>query len=312
MDLNDDGGAVGSVADILGGGDEVSAPGDAGGEQDAGVGGSGAEQQQGEPDFYGLLSAEVGEGESASNRDVVKAKGWKSIDDVVKGYRSAERALRDGGRVKPPTEGASDDEIAAYHRAIGVPEKVDGYSVPEVKGADGNPVPLNTPFVDRVLASALKHGAPKSAIDAILKDEIEAQVAEHDAQIAAVTKAAGDHVKSWGADKDARLAQVNAAAKDAGLSQQDMSYLRGMPSGPGKMLDMLAKMGSHFSEDSLVGGDRKAFGMDATTAQAELDAIKADRELAAKARVPGTAENARWTRAMNAVKAAAGSQPVEN
>lgn len=325
MDLNNgDAGDAGTVNDLLGPGSEAGAggAGDAaggGGEAGAGGGDQGGGGDGGQADgesadaaWLETFSAETGEGESASLRDWVKSTGVKDASALAKIARDNQRALRDSGRVKVPGEGASAEEIASYHKAIGVPEDPKGYTVPEIKGADGNPVALNTPFVDRVIGAAHKHGIPKTAMDALLAEEVAAQVAEHDAAVAALTKAAGDHVKSWGADKDARLAQVNAAAKEAGLSRQDMEYLRGMPSGPGKMLDMLAKFGTNFSEDALIGGERKQFGVNAAEAQKELDAIKADPELVRKARIPGSAENQRWNRLQKAAAAGVAKQTGDN
>lgn len=323
MDLNDGGAAsgasdvnVGGVADLMGGGSAADAGGGDGGQQQGGVDGNqdGGPQQQGgaDPDWYGQLSSETGEGQTASNLDVAKAKGWKTLDDVLKGYREAERAVRDGGRVKVPGEGASDEEVAAFRAAIGVPEKPEGYAIPQPKDADGNDIPINSALTERVVASAHKHGVPKAALDAILADEISAQIAEYDELVKGLQVKAGEHVKSWGEDRDAKLANVNAAAQDIGLTREDMEYLRGMPSGPGKALDMLAKFGSNFSEDSMISGDRRTFGMNAAQAQAEIDAIKADPATFDKAMVPGSAENKRYNRAVEALGAAADKAMAAN
>lgn len=319
MDFNGDGGSddggngdAGSVNDLLGGGNGQPA-GDSG---DGGDGGSGSGDGQpagdggdgggqADPDWYSSLSAAVEDGQTASNLDLVKSKGWKSLDDVVKSYREAERAVRDGGRVKVPGEGASPEEVAAYHKAIGVPEKPDGYATPEIKDADGNPVEINTALTDRVKAAAHKAGVPKEALDAILAEEVQAQAAEYDQIVKQLQAKSAEHVKSWGEDRENKLAQINAAAKDLGLSRADMDYLRGMPSGPGKALDMLAKFGTNFTEDSLIGGEKRSFGMNADQAQAEIAAIRGDKAVLDKAMVPGTPENGRYNRALEALGAAA-------
>lgn len=302
-------GATGSIDNLMGGGTGGdTGGGDTGGTSGGDTGNNGGDTSNtggADPDWYSSLSAEVGEGQSASNLDVVKAKNWQSVDDIVKGYREAERALRDGGRVKVPGEGASAEEIAAYHKAIGVPEDAKGYEIPQPKDADDNPIEINTALAERIAASAHKHGVPKAALDALLAEEIDVQIAEYDKLVQAQQKAAGEHVKSWGEDRDNMMAQVNAAAKEAGLTQADMEYLRGMPSGAGKALDMLAKFGSNFTEDSLVRGQSRTFGMNAEQAQAEIDAIKGDPDLRAKAMVPNSAEYQRYNRALEALSAAA-------
>jgi|TARA_Y100000815_G_scaffold141107_1_gene127654 hypothetical protein len=329
MDLNDggagggadDGGAgggdAGGAADFLGGGDGGQGGGDGGagggaggdGGQGGGAegqgGGDGGGQQGQDPEWYANLSAETPEGETASPLDWVKSKGIKSLDDLVKSYRSAEHTIRNGGKVVVPGEDASAEDIAAYHKAIGVPEDPKGYAIPEPKDADGNPIELNTALTEQVTTLGHKYGVPKAAMDGMLKDIIEAQVADADQVVKGQQAAAGKHVQSWGEEKGDKLAAVNAAAKDLGLSSGDMQYLRGMPGGPGKMLDMLAKYGTNFGEDRIVSGDARTFGMNAEQAQKEIDAIKGDKELAAKAMVPGSAENQRYTRALEAVAAAA-------
>lgn len=316
MDLNNDAGAsggdTGTAADLLGGATTDDAGAAAGGAADDAAAGAAGGGDGGEPAFLTTLSADVGDGETASNRDWIKAKGFKDLDGLVKAYRFTEKGLHDSGRVKVPGEGAPPEEISAYRAAIGVPEDAKGYAVPEVKGADGKPIALNMPELERAMGLAHKHGVPKPAMDAILAEMAQEQAAQFDDQIKAQEKAAHDHVKGWGADKDAKLAAINAAAKEAGLTREDMQFLRAMPGGPAKMLDMLAKFGSSFSEDSLIRGDRQRFGVNAADAQKELDTMKADAAVAAKVKVPGSAENQRWNRLIQAVKAGAGNQAVEN
>src|SRR5690349_19557991 len=135
-DDNSGAGDAGTVDDILGGGGGTGGEGEAGGDAGAGAeggagGADGGDAGAGDPEFYAALSGEAGEGETASNRDYVKAKGFKDLDGLVKAYRSAEKGLHDSGRVKVPGEGASEAEIAEFHKAIGVPDDPKGYTVPE-------------------------------------------------------------------------------------------------------------------------------------------------------------------------------------
>src|SRR5690606_21574553 len=167
MDLNDggageggNGGEAGTVDDILGGGGGGDAGAGGGEGGDAGAGGGGAGGEGGDAgasgggggadtDGYEQVSAETGEGESASTRDWLKASGVKDINGLAKLARDNQRALRESGRIKVPGEGATDAEIAEFHKAIGVPEKPTDYAVPEFKDAAGNPIPINTALTDR-------------------------------------------------------------------------------------------------------------------------------------------------------------------
>lgn len=314
LETNSDAGAsAGSVGDLLGGA-AAAAAGGAGGDGGAaaGAGGDaagGAAAAGGDggavPDWYGSLSIDVGEGETASNLDYVKAKGFKDLDGLVKAYRHAEKGLHESGRVKVPGEGASEAEIAEFRAAIGVPEKAEDYARPEFKDAAGNPIPYNTELTDRIFAEAHKLGVPKTVAEQLVAGEIARQIEEYDAAIRQIEQQAAAHVESWGADKDAKLAQVNAALKDLGFTRQDVEHMRGLPSGVGKFLDAMAKVGTNFTEDTLVRGERQQFGMKPAEAQKELDAMKADPVVSQKIRVPGSAERQRYDRLLGIIAGAA-------
>ncbi len=293
---------TGSAADLgIGGGEggggsaEQTLPAEQGGE-----GGEGASSE-----FLAQFSSEVGDGESASNRDYVQSKGFKDLDGLVSSYRGAEKGLHDKGMVKVPGEGATEQELAAFRTAIGVPEKAEDYARPEFKDSDGNPIAYNAELTDRVLESAHKHGAPKSVIENILHDEIQWQIEQHDEAQKQLEAAANEHVKSWGADSQAKIASVNAALKDLGLSREDVQHMRAMPSGPGKFLDAMAKVGANYSEDALIKGDTQRFGMSAEDAQKTITEMKGNPETVKKIKIPGSAERQRWDRANEVLGAAA-------
>lgn len=303
MDLGNDGNAgAGTVDDLFGGGGGAAADAGAGGGGDAGAGAGGDAGAAGgdvPADFLALFPADTPEGETASLQDWVKATGVKDVATLAKIARDNQKALRESGRVKIPGEGATPQEIAEYRQAIGVPDTPEGYAVPEFKGADGNPIPVNTALTQRIFAKAHELGGPKALVEQLVASEIEAQIAEHDAAVKETQTAAQAHIAKWGPEKEAGLAQVNAALKELGLSREDVEHMRAMPSGVGKFLDAMRKVGSNFTEDTLVKGDRRTFGMTQEAAQAELDAMKKDAVAMQRINVPGTAERQRWDRLNN-------------
>lgn len=314
------GGGAGSALDILGGaaaGDAGGAGGDAGagtggdagaggaGAGDAGAGGGGAD-----PSWFNLLSAQAGENDEAANIDWVRSSGIKDIDGLVRVARDNQRALRDSGRVKVPGEGASADEVSAWRKAIGVPEDAKGYEIPVPKGENGEPLPLNTPLLDRLATSAHKAGMPKGAFEAVVSDFIQAQLEEAAGADLAQQQAAEAHVKSWGADKTIMLANVDKAAHALGLSRGDMVGMRNAL-GAERALDLLAKLGNGMAEDVMLTGGRARFGISHAEAQAEINQLKADKGFLDKMKVPGSPERVRWDRlqsilADHAQRAAAG------
>lgn len=291
----------GSAADLLGdaaggGGTGGGGGGDGGAGGGSGDGGAGGGENGGgegggftAPDWFEKVSAQAGEGETSSNRDWLTAKGVKDIDGLAKIARDTERALRDNGRVKVPGEGAKPEEITAFRTAIGVPDKVDGY---EIKGPEG--IKLNEPLINSLRESALKHGAPKGAFEGLVGDFIQSQLDE----AAATKKAQDDGINDWKSAQGAKLneqtAHIEAAARGLGLSSEEMSWFRTMPTGAGRALDLLSKLGSGMAEDVLVTGGKGRFGVSGAEAKTQMDQMKADPDISAKIMKPGTPERARW------------------
>jgi hypothetical protein len=267
-----------------GGGDGGSAPGG-----DDGAGGGNEGEGASTPDWFEKVSGTAGEGETSSNRDWLAAKGVKDIDGLVKITRDTERALREGGRIKVPAEGAKPEEISAYHKAIGVPEAVDGY---EVKGPEG--VQLNESLIAGLRESALKHGAPKGAFEGLVGDFIKLQMDEAAAETKRQDELAAGWLKDQGGKKDEQIAHINTAARALGFTKADMTGLRaGL--GADRALGLLAKLGAGMAEDVLTTGGSNRFGISGSEAQAELDRLKSDTAFQEKNK-PGTPERARWDR----------------
>jgi hypothetical protein len=316
MAFESEGGDGGGAADLLGGaagGDDGGAGGGADGGQGGGSGGGegGGEGFQA-PDWFEKLSAETGEGETASNRDWAQAAGVKDLDGLVKLARDNQRAARDKAGVKVPGEGAKPEEITAFRTAIGVPEKADGYKLPQIENGKFDPsraegpdnlkhVPLDEAVIGRLRESAHAHGAPAAAFEGMVKDFVMLQLEEQAAATKAGDEEAAAKLKEWGGAKAENLANVDSAARALGLSRADMSGLRSAL-GAGRALDLLAKLGGGMSEDTLISGGRGRFGVSGAEAKAELDRMKADPELAKKILVAGTPERIRYDR-LNAAAA---------
>ncbi|MEV4934415.1 hypothetical protein [Sphingobium sp. LSP13-1-1.1] len=294
-------GGLGGSADLLGGGGGGGQGGGNGGggadDDAAGIGGAGGGGDGQDPEFYGLLSAEGGEGDNPSNRDYIKGKGFKDIDALVKSYREAERAVRDSGRVKLPGENASDDERKAFARAIGVPEAVDGY---EIKGPEG--VPLNEALITKLSESALKHGAPKAAFQGLVADFIQLQLDEAEAARVEQDGKAQAQLKAWGAEGNAKLAFVDKATAALGLNREDLQGIRSAI-GADRALQLFARLGEGMAEDALLSGGRGRFGVTPAEAQAELTRLNNDPEHMAAIQRKDPAATARRQRLIAAVAA---------
>lgn len=295
-----DGAEFGGAADLIGGaatgggagGAAAAAPDGGAGAATTTEGGQGGEGGAGNaaPDWFANVSDKVGEGETASNRDWLSSLGVKDLDGLVKVARDNQRAVRESGRIKVPGEGAQADEVTAFHRAIGVPEKADGY---EIKGPEG--VQLNDAVLGQLAEAGVKYGVPKGAFQGLVNDFIQIQMADADAERARQDGLASEWVKSQGAKADEQIAHVNSAVRALELTKADMAGLRtGM--GADRALGLLAKLGAGMAEDVVITGGSKRFGVSGAEAQSELDRLKSNGEFMAKAMKDGTPERQRWDR----------------
>lgn len=295
---NENGGGTGGAADLLG--TPPAGGGDGGqGGGDGGAGGAGDQQQdiQGgaDPDWWGTLSADGGDADNPSNRDWIKARGTKTMDDLVKNARDAQRALRDSGRIKVPGEGASEAEVAEFKKAIGVPDDAKGYAIVAPKDEAGNDIELDANLLDAITASGLKHGAPKGVLEGVVNDFVQAQLAQAAEFDAEQRNIAAGVVKGWGAESTEKLAAVDRAGAALGLTGTDMVAVRNAL-GAEKALNMFAKLGTGMAEDIMLTGGRGRFGVTGAEAVAELTKLKTDTEFQAKLSAGDAAAVARWNR----------------
>lgn len=287
-----------------GGGDGGAGGANAGGGLDPAAGGDQAGDSGADPAFYAEVPAELAEGEKTSLRDWLKSSGVKDIAGLAKIARDNQLALRASGQVKVPGEGAKPEEIAAFHRAIGVPDKPEDYAVPVPKdgdgnplvGADGKPIQMNEPLLGRLAQVAHKFGVPKAAYEALVADFVSAQMEENAIADHAEQAEAQAKLKEWGQQGNAKMSAINNALGALGLNRDEAVKLRGAL-GAGRAMEMFAKLGEGIAEDSmLAGGGRGRFGITGAQAQEELDKLRSDPATRDKIFVKGTAERARYDR----------------
>lgn len=303
----DTGAASGAgAADLLGGAatSALAAGGAGGGAGGAGAGAAGGAADGGagsglDPDWYGSLSVEA-DGEAASNRDWVKAKGFKDLDSMAKSLRHAEKAISDSGRVKIPGEGATPEERAAFNKAIGVPEDAKGYAIAVPKDAAGNDMAVDNALIDVVTASGVKHGASKAVLEGIMADVMTADLDRINAHHAELDRQAAEWVSKQGAASAAKTNAVNAAIDGLGLSKDEVTALRGTW-GPGRAMDVLSRLGEGMAEDVMLTGGKGRFGVSGAEAKAELATLTKDTEWGKKAMVFGSPENQRLKRLQAAI-----------
>lgn len=127
---------------------------------------------------------------------------YQSESAALKAFRETHGQIRSGKFIKPLGEDASDDDVAAYRKTFGIPDKPEGYleALPDglVVGDD------DKPYVEKFVETMHGANAPKGAVDAALSAYygiVEEQMAQ-EAQVAEQAKQAGVDVlrQEWGPD----------------------------------------------------------------------------------------------------------------
>lgn len=231
-------------------------------------------------------------GDQPSHIDYLKSKGVTDINKFLTSYREAERAISGKGVVTVPKDGATADEIAAYHRQIGVPEAADKYELPSAP--DGQELDMGV--VEPLREIAFKAGVPAEGFKALAAAVVEKQVADQMAEVSRQDGLRDEVFREWGADKDRNTAIFQRGMRAFGIdAKQAAAIQKGI--GSDGLLKLGLKLGQLTGEDMLTGGGgAQNFGMTGEQAQARIDAIIADPVKGQAIKVKGSAEAAEWDR----------------
>jgi hypothetical protein len=151
-----------------------------------------------QPDATDWRSEMAGE-----DADLLKYLGrYHSKDAALKAFRTTQGEIRSGKYIKPLGDDPSEDDVAAYRKTFGVPEKPEGYleTLPDglVVGED------DKPYVDKFVEAMHAVNAPKADVDAALATyyNIVEEQADAERQEAEQAKHFGEDAlrQEWGAD----------------------------------------------------------------------------------------------------------------
>ncbi len=165
----------------------------------------------------------------------VKFRG-KSAADLFNSYTELEKALSRGDRVAIPKEGSKPEDIAAFHRALGVPEKPDGYTLEPVEGVE-----FDKKRIENFLPQAHALGLTPAQVNGLIKNEIAWQTAQTEAQRKEMAAYEAEWIKAYPGEARAaavekgqrvltRLAakKPELAAALKGFLGKDLAFTQGM------------------------------------------------------------------------------------
>ncbi len=202
----------------------------------------------------------------------------KPLADFVRSNMTAARQKTEG-LVKVPGEGATPEEIAAYYKAIGVPEKPEDYGLkPPEKLPDG--LQHDAEMEKAFLSRARELGLTKSQVAALRDFQINylgESVAKNRAAMAQVIEAEkAELTKRFGDKLDGTIAEAKALANQKWVPEGMKKYLTGGAVDPqsgdfagADFLEFVAAAARATGEDRGAGGIRGAGSAAVDLAQAK-------------------------------------------
>jgi hypothetical protein len=228
--------------------------------------------------WYGALSADKVDDKTPSDADWMKNKNFTDLPALVKSYRSLEGRIGKG--VEVPGEGATSEQIATFHRAIGVPETAEGYKLNVPEGWDAD-MALFGPLRDVALAG----GMPASAWEAVTDKAMAKIMDDHNALIDAQNAELAEWKREAGAQADQNVILAQRGFDAFGFSKDEIQAMQSSlgAGGTKKMLDLGLKIGRLSGEDGFIEGKRD-FAVSGADARAALSAFEKDGAKIAKLR----------------------------
>ena len=199
----------------------------------------------------------------------------KDFGSLVKGYVEGQKLSGKKGLVVPG-EGASEDEINAFHTATGRPEKASDYKFEKVKLPDGMVADEKMEGVFRDIAH--KNGLNQKAASAIVAGINNYMIEGFNTNNKAIESNQEESVKLlktvWGKDYDANFKLAENAFKSFAPDEATQNMFGELGNNPA-IIRTFQKIGQAMSEDKLKGGDGGGVGVDA---QKKIKEIKLDRK----------------------------------
>jgi hypothetical protein len=180
---------------------------------------------------------------------------FKTVKDLAKSYHNLEKTI--GARpqgVVIPTEKSTPEEVAAYRKAVGVPDTVEAYDFKPEEMPEG--MTWNPDNAKAFAAVAHKHNIPPAAMKELAG--IQAKMREMEAStLANMVHAKREEGKAalqkeWGTDFDKNIGRAQVAAKLAGIDSNSPGF------GDPNVVKAFVRLTNMLSEDKLVAANNSS------------------------------------------------------
>jgi hypothetical protein len=194
-------------------------------------------------------------------------KFWRNdkadVESLSKSYQGLEQLLgKKANAIVPPSEKSTPEEVAAYRKAIGVPESPEAYNLKPEQLPEG--VTWDDNVAKRAAELAYKHNVPAAAMQEFMKFDME--------RASLMNQAAAQMIETqletgraelqavWGDKMPEKIELARRAAVTAGVDPTSQGFV------DPQVVKAIVNLAEKLSDDKLVAGDQT--GASSTRARA--------------------------------------------
>jgi hypothetical protein len=194
-------------------------------------------------------------------------KFWRNdkadVESLSKSYQGLEQLLgKKANAIVPPTEKSSPEEVAAYRKAIGVPESPEGYQLKPEQLPEG--VTWDENVAKRAAELAHKHNVPAAAMQEFMKFDMERAALMNQAAAGMIEQqleaGRAELQRVYGDKMPEKIELARRAAVTAGVDPSSQGFV------DPQVVKAIVNLAEKLSDDKLVAGDQT--GVSSTRARA--------------------------------------------
>ena len=194
-------------------------------------------------------------------------KYWRNdkidVESLAKSHNGlAELLGKKAQAVVPPNEKSTPEEVAAYRKAIGVPETPEGYELKPEQMPDG--VTWDDNVAKQAAELAHKHHIPAEAMKDFMKFDMERAALMNQAAVNMIEQqlesGRAELQKVWGDKMPEKIELARRAAVTAGVDPSSQGFV------DPQVVKAIVSLAEKLSDDKLVAGDQT--GVSSTRARA--------------------------------------------
>ena len=194
-------------------------------------------------------------------------KYWRNdkvdVESLAKGFNGLEQLLgKKAHAIVPPSEKSTPEEVAAYRKAIGVPDSPEGYNLKPEQIPEG--VTWDEATAKKAAELAHKHNVPAAAMQEFMKFDMERAALMNQAAANMIEEqlqqGRAELERVWGDKMPEKIELARRAAVTAGVDPSSQGFV------DPQVVKAIVSLAEKLSDDKLVGGDQT--GVTSTRARA--------------------------------------------